>query len=138
MSALVVDASAFAPFIIPDEAQNVVPGLEDTMTESGAIVPQHWPLEIANMVLVAARRKRIIAETVRDAITSARSANVRIDNRTASEAFDASLALAQRHELSSYDAAYLELAKRLGLPLATRDKALARAAIAEAVPVFAA
>ncbi|MEY2926326.1 MAG: hypothetical protein RL367_803, partial [Pseudomonadota bacterium] len=128
MTGFVIDATAFAPFIIPDEAQDLIPGMVDLLMDKGAIAPQHWPLEVANLAIMCCRRNRISELELPIVLGDARNANVRIDDATADLAWGRTVDLAMRHCLTIYDAAYLELAIRLDLPLATLDKALAAAA----------
>ncbi len=128
MTGFVIDASAFAPFIIPDEKQDLIPGMVELLAESGAIAPQHWPMEITNLTLMCLRRDRISAQDVPYILGNARNANVVIDDSTADLCWSRIFDLSLRHRLTIYDAAYLELAIRRDLPLATADKALAKAA----------
>jgi predicted nucleic acid-binding protein len=108
----------------------------DRMPDLQAHVPSLWPLEVANALLVGERRRRITpAATTRFlAILSAFPINV--DNETVSHAWGNTMNLARAHNLSSYDASYLELAIRLGLPLAAQDDKLKTAAKSVGVPLF--
>jgi predicted nucleic acid-binding protein len=137
MTGIVVDASVFAPFLLPDESDDALGELEDIISRNGALVPQHWPLEIANLLLMAVRRKRAAPDIVDRALLYAQDSNIVFDDQTIPYSWTVSLSLAQRHGLTIYDAAYLELAKRQGLPLATLNKRLIAAAQAKAVDIFA-
>lgn len=130
----VLDASITLAFMMPDEGTSG-PVLDRLMQE-GAIVPSLWRLEVANALLVAERRGRIDAAFREEAIADLMVMPVVCDAETDAHAWEGSLDLAFRHRLSTYDAAYLELAKRRAAPLATLDAALARAAEAEGVPVI--
>ena len=91
-------------------------------------MPAIWPLEIANAVLAAERKRRLeTADGVRF-LDLLQSLFVEVDAFTAAKALGETLRIAREGNLSSYDAAYLELAMREGLPLATLDEALRRAA----------
>ena len=111
-----------------DECSPAADALLDRVAEDCAIVPSLWRLEIANGLQIALRRGRInrafrdrtLAELGRMAIT--------IDPDTDSYAWTNTLQLADRFQLTVYDAAYLELAQRRSLPLATLDKPLRTAA----------
>ena len=90
--------------------------------------PRLWPLEAANNLLVAQRRKRIDEAHRLDMLALVAEMNVVIDTETAALAWFDISSLAQRHNLTVYDASSLELASRLRIPLATLDKRLAAAA----------
>lgn len=131
-SGFVVDASVSAAWFLPDEA---TPGSEAALQATATHelwVPALWLLEIGNLLLSAQRRKRINAEKRRELALAASALRLRVDREpVATPALDE---LAARHGLSAYDAAYLELALRRGLPLATRDAALAAAMAKAGVP----
>lgn len=126
MPDFVLDASIALAAVLPGElaaadAEAIISGLP-------AFVPTHWHLELGNTILVQTRRTRLPeAEAIR-IITRLRSLPVVIDDETPERALGESYRLADGHKLTLYDAAYLELALRCGLPLATFDKALRRAA----------
>ena len=90
------------------------------------VVPSIWPYEFANALAVLERRRILSASLADEIIGNAAKLITRIDAPPASPA--RLLALARRHGLSAYDAAYLDLAQRLGVPLAARDSPLAVAA----------
>jgi predicted nucleic acid-binding protein len=105
----------------------------DRVVDQGAIVPALWKLEVANGFGVAIRRKRIDT-TYRDSAISHLSAMpIAVDQETDTFAWTATLHLADRYQLTPYDAAYLELAQRRKIPLATLDKALHAAAQATGI-----
>ena len=101
-----------------------------------AHVPQLWHLEVSNVLLTGLRRSRYSHEMLKEFLADLAAIEVVVDEQTPKQAWSAVVDLAIRYNLTSYDAAYLELAARLRLPLATLDKALVRAAEAEAVPLF--
>ncbi|MGH8673651.1 MAG: type II toxin-antitoxin system VapC family toxin [Burkholderiales bacterium] len=90
------------------------------------VVPCVWPYEFANALAVLERRRILAAALADEIIESARKLVNRVETPPAAPAI--LLALARRHGLSAYDAAYLELAQRLGIPLAAKDSPLAAAA----------
>ncbi len=100
----------------------------------GAVVPAHWPLEIGQALLSAERRKRISREDRQQVLDELEFLPIAIDLETSTQAWHQTLVLADAQALSLYDAAYLELAIRRGLPLATRDKSLGAAAERCGVP----
>ena len=125
---LVLDNSVTMSWCFPDEhdpyAQDVLKALPGT----AAAVPTLWPLEAANILLVGERRGRISQADSATFIGLLEGLPIRIDDETSDHAMKASLALARAQNLSVYDAAYLELAMRRGLPLATLDERLKTAA----------
>lgn len=105
------------------------------MSVNGATVPSLWRLEGAGAFQTALRRKRITVE-FRDAwLRDLETLAIAIDAETDRQAWARTLDLADRFGVTVYDASYPELADRLGLPLATGDTALARAAVSCGVPV---
>ena len=100
----------------------------------GGVVPQLWHLETRNALLAAERRGRLSSRQVAQGLHALKRLPVRTDNDPdLQSAFD----LARKHGLSMYDTMYLELAKREGAELATLDKVLGRAAVAEDVALIA-
>jgi predicted nucleic acid-binding protein len=120
----VIDASAIGAILLPDEAIHHAPALESLLLDAELVQPNHWPIELAGLVLRASRRNRLpiaARAMVRDQIALlVGSAEIETRN-TALAAFD----LAVEYHISVYDAAYLELALRARLPLMTRDGPLA-------------
>ena len=128
MPSLVVDASIALSAVLPDEMNRRANKAWELVVTQGALVPSHWALEVANGLLVAQRRRRITDIDRRETISDLMSISVVIDGRTIEMAWSDASALAVRHQLTVYDAAYLELALRAGLPLATLDEQLFLAA----------
>jgi predicted nucleic acid-binding protein len=121
----VVDASISAAWFLPDEATPATEAALQATATQDIWVPSIWLLEMGNLLLSAQRRRRITAEKRRELAAAATSLRIRVDREPVS--IGALDELAARHSLSAYDAAYLELALRRGLSLATLDKALAAA-----------
>ena len=132
----VLDNSIALAWCFEDEQTDAVIALLDRISDQGAFAPQLWPIEALNGLLVAERRRRIDGPTARGLAMFLRSLPITIDDQTAARVWVQTAELAERFGLTAYDAAYLELASRLGLPLATRDKALRAAAKAVAVPLL--
>lgn len=126
--AFVLDCSVTMAWVFSDEATEATNQLRDSLVESRAFAPSLWPVEVANVLLVATRRNRIRVDDWREIRASLEALPIEIDPVTTSRAWGTSLELARTHQLSVYDAMYLELAMRLQLPLATLDRALHRAA----------
>jgi predicted nucleic acid-binding protein len=96
--------------------------------EHGAIVPALWRWEVQNALVVAARRGRITPDAIVTALTYFRALPIEVDPIGAALTFGAEIETAQRFSLSAYDAAYLDLALRRGVLVATADGNLGRAA----------
>ena len=126
----VLDASATFPWLFEDETSPAADALLDLVTEHGAVVPPLWFLECANGLAMAERRDRIDRAGVAEAISLLRRLPLEVDDAPPSRAFDAVLDIARVHRLTTYDAGYLDLALRRGLPLATDDAPLRTAASA--------
>ena len=105
---------------------------------SQAIVPSLLTLEVANVVAKSEAKGLVVEADSQRYIALLGRLNILTDQATAAHALGDTLNLARRYRLSAYDAAYLELALRTGLPLATLDADLAQAATTAGVPIFAA
>jgi len=110
----------------------------DALKRDQAMVPSLWSLEAANVIAKAEARGLISEARSQAFIALLSKLNIVTDTATVTHALHDTLQLARRYHLSSYDVAYLELALRLGSPLATLDVALGKAAQAAGVKVFAA
>jgi predicted nucleic acid-binding protein len=133
----VLDNSVTMSWCFPDEqdpyAREVLRALQGT----AAAVPTLWPLEAANILLVGERRGRISQADSATFVGLLEGLPIRIDDATSEHAMRASLSLAWAQNLSVYDAAYLELALRRGLPIATLDAKLRAAASALGLGLYA-
>ncbi len=138
MSLCVLDASATFPWLFEDEASPATDALLDQVTEHGAVVPALWFLECTNGLAMAERRGRIDGTSLVAAIALLRRLPLVVDDAAPSRALDAVLDLARTHRLTTYDAGYLDLALRRGLPLATGDAPLRAAAAAAGVALLTA
>jgi predicted nucleic acid-binding protein len=127
----VVDASAAAAWFFEDETTPWSESLLEATRQGGVWAPGLWPLEICNLLLMAQRRQRISSAQRMALLAAAAALPVRLER--APLPLREVDALAARHQLTAYDAAYLELALRRGLPLATRDERLLHAMRAEGV-----
>jgi predicted nucleic acid-binding protein len=125
---LVIDASLTLSWYFEDERTPAADAVLNQGTNTGAVVPSLWRLETANGLQVAIRRKRIDAAFRDRALTHRARLPITIDPETDAQAWTTTLQLADRFQLTLYDAAYQELAQRRALPLATLDSALRPAA----------
>ena len=133
-SEIVVDASITLAWLLgePGTAEGVI---RDALLK-GMVAPALWPLEVANGIAMAARRKRIAPEQRQILLKLATELNIEIDPpRGLAGVFDID-ALSSRHDLTIYDAAYLETAIRRGAALATLDTDLRAAAKREGVTIL--
>lgn len=132
---LVLDSSVTLAWLLDDERNEAVSALLDHVARNGAVVPALWHLEVANSLQVAVRRGRIADRFRFDALADLAELGIEVDEETHIHAWNATAQLASLTGLTVYDAAYLELAQRRRLPLATLDAALVRAAIGGGVTV---
>ena len=124
----VVDNSIVMSWCFKDEANKYTDVVLDSLAESYAVVPSVWPLEVVNALLVSERRRRLSeADSIRF-LTLLAQLPLTVEQEQSENAMMRILALARKHKLSSYDASYLDLAMRNGLPIATLDKNLRAAA----------
>lgn len=124
--AVVIDCSAAIPWFLEDEATPWSEALLDALPHLDLHVPGLWHLEFSNVLLTARRRQRIAAQDVKGLLMRASRLPLATDGRIVPLVEIAELA--DTHGITTYDAAYLELATRINCPLATQDKALAKAA----------
>jgi predicted nucleic acid-binding protein len=136
MTAGIVDSSIALTWCFEDEASPETDRLFERVRDNGAIVPGLWHLELGNVLLQAERRGRISRTDVARRLALIGDLPISVDQETTTRAWREILSLARAENLTAYDAAYLELADRRGLPLMTRDNALAEAAKRLGVIVF--
>lgn len=124
----VVDASVALSWSLPDEGNETTFALLKDLESESAVAPAVWPLELANALLVAERRKRVTFAQANKALTMLLNLPIDICLPPRDMEIRQIISLARTYRLSTYDAAYLELALRLSLPLATLDNHLQQAA----------
>ncbi len=128
MTAFVLDCSIAMSWCFEDEARPEADRLLDRLRDEGAIVPMLWFWEVANVLNSAVRRGRLAPREVAARLGLFAALPIEVDQEGVSRAWRETLALAQAQSLTVYDAAYLELAIRLGADLATYDRELQVAA----------
>ena len=138
MTEFVVDCSVAMAWCFPDEANAYADAALDALKNGQAHVPALWPIEVSNVLVVAERRGRISASEADDFVRLVQGLPIVVERDTPDRAFTEILLLARQHRLTSYDAAYLELALRSSLPLCTLDDDLKTAATALGVREFSA
>jgi predicted nucleic acid-binding protein len=119
-----------------DECDDYADAVLSSLTATQALVPAIWPLEVANVLLVAERRKKLRKADTARFVELLSGLPIVVESTTIEDALQAVLASGREFGLSSYDAAYLELAMRQGATLATRDRALRNACKKGGVEIF--
>jgi predicted nucleic acid-binding protein len=132
----VVDNSIVMTWCFKDEANQYADAVLNSLTEAVAIVPAIWPLEIVNVLLVAERRERLHESDSVRFISLLSQLPIVVDRTWPERTMKDLLAIGRANSLSSYDAAYLELAMRQGLPIATLDNKLLEAARRVDIPIL--
>jgi predicted nucleic acid-binding protein len=135
---VVLDSSAALAWIYSDETTDAVRHVFEIVAEDGALVPALWRLEVANSLTVAVRRGRIDVPFRNAALADLALLDIAIDPHTDAHSWTTTLHLADRFRLTLYDAAYLELAHRRSLPLASLDEELRAAGRALGVALLGA
>ncbi len=133
---VVVDNSVVMAWCFKDVGGPYAEGVLDALADYEAVVPAIWPLEVANVLTAGERRQRLTAADSTHFLDLLGKLPITVVGETPERVFGAILSLARETGLSSYDASYLDLAMREGLPLATLDEKLARAAKEKGVILF--
>ena len=128
MTAFVLDASVAVAWCVDDEASALTDALLVRAGDGGIVVPPHWHLEVLNVLLMAEKRGRLQNGAAAIRLQTFAKIQIAVDDEMAALAWTRVREIAQGDNLTAYDAAYLELASRSALPLATLDRALADAA----------
>ena len=135
-SDFIVDNSVVMAWCFDDEASAYTDGIQDLLAKNFAFVPSIWPLEVANVLLVAERKKRIAKAASGHFIALLSQLPIVVDLIEPERVFHDVISIARQHKLSSYDGAYIELAIRKGLPIASLDKAVLKAAKDIQIPIM--
>lgn len=133
---MVLDSSVALAWIYADETTDAIVRVFEEVRTHGAMVPGLWRWEIANVLQLNVRRGRHDGDFRDEALSGLALLPVKVDQEADRQAWSATLQLAERHRLTVYDAAYLEIASRRKIPLATLDRDLRRAAAAEDIQVL--
>lgn len=134
--AFVIDSSVALAWLLPDERASAAEPLADRLDLETPLAPALWPLEVSNALLTARRRDRLTDRDVDRLLEVFSALPVEIESMPPERSLKEIVALARQHRLTTYDAAYLELARRKGLPLATLDSRLVEACRAAGVAVL--
>jgi predicted nucleic acid-binding protein len=138
VTSFVLDASVAVAWCFDDESTPAAWALLDRLRAAPAYVPVLWALEIGNILVGAERRRRITQARAVEFLGILGDLDIHVDPDLPGRAFRDILPIARESRITTYDASYLELAMRLGLPLATKDTVLARAATALRIKTLAA
>jgi predicted nucleic acid-binding protein len=127
-AAFIIDCSITMTWCFGDEATPASSAILDRLEREAVLVPAHWYLEVTNVLAMAEKRKRISAAKSQEFLALLTTLEIDVDEEPARHAFLKLLPLCRTHRLTSYDAAYLELAIRRQLPLASLDDELCASA----------
>ena len=128
MSQFILDASVVLTWCFPDENSQFARKIALRFEQGdSAIAPSFWPHEVLNALLVGEKRKRISSELVRTFLSDLATVPVALVHFPAEAVFDRVNSISRDHGLTAYDAAYLDLARTHGVPLATLDEDLVHA-----------
>jgi len=139
MTAFVLDNSVAMRWLLASNKvadQRYAESVLRSLANAEAVVPNLWHLEAANVLLSAANRKELEISAVERFTVQLENLPITVDTLTANQVFGHTMSLAKAYRLSSYDAAYLELALRESMPLATLDKDLLKAARRSDIEIY--
>ncbi len=134
--AFVLDCSVTLSWLLPDERDAATDALVDELERTTAVAPAIWPYEVANALLVAQHRARIGYDDLVRMRRALAALPIEVEAVASDHVLSAVSDLGRRLEITSYDAAYVELAARRRLPLATLDARLRTACAALKVEVI--
>jgi predicted nucleic acid-binding protein len=132
----VLDCSLTMAWYFKDEANPYANAVRRALGVAGAVVPALWPLEVANILVLGERRRCSTEADASKWLRYLQMLPIRVDDETAARAWSEILQVARSYDLSAHDAAYLELAIRLGLPFASLDDKLKQTAASAGVPEY--
>jgi predicted nucleic acid-binding protein len=132
---IVLDTSLAMAWCYEDEATAFTTAMLQRVADEGAVVPVIWPIEVANAMLVGERRGRLTSSQAARFVHTLAAQPIEVDDEAWLALIHPIMGLARQENLSAYDASYLELALRRGLPLATQDARLRDAATRVGVPL---
>lgn len=135
MISLVLDCSIAVSWLFEDEASSSTDKILEMVRDKGAYVPNLWHLEVTNVLIQASKKNRIDSRSIPERLSALSLLPIKTDIETYTRAFSDTFYLAEKQMLTSYDAAYLELAMRRELFLATKDNALKKAAKSLQIPL---
>jgi predicted nucleic acid-binding protein len=135
-SRFVVDNSVVMSWCFQDEGNSHAEAVLESLEAGRAFVPAIWPLEVGNVLLVAERKNRLSHAAAVRFLDLLGGLPISVEQESPDRMLKEILSLAREHELSTYDASYLDLAMRLDLPISTLDASLVKAAAKCEVPIY--
>lgn len=136
MADFIIDNSVVMAWCFVDEGGDYADKILGKLESAEALVPSIWPLEVGNVLIVAERRKRLTeADSIRF-LALLSELPITVEQESPDRMMKEIVALAREYDLSTYDASYLDLAMKKGLPIATLDSALIKAALNSNVVVI--
>jgi predicted nucleic acid-binding protein len=132
----VVDNSVVMTWCFQDEANSYADAILNKLAKATAVVPPIWPLEVTNVLLVAERKGRLHEADSLRFLSLLSQLPIDVDRSWPERLMKDILSMGRAHNLSSYDASYIELAMRQGLPIATLDRNLLEAASQIDLPIL--
>ncbi len=135
-SRFVMDNSVVMSWCFEDEGSSYAEAVLESLEAGRAFVPAIWPLEVGNVLLVAERKKRLRHSSAVRFLDLLSGLPISVEQETPDRMLKEILSLAREHELSTYDASYLDLAMRLDLPISTLDTSLVKSAKKCEVPIY--
>lgn len=135
-SRFVVDNSIVVAWCFRDESSSYADSVLGSLEDGEALVPGVWPLEVGNVLAMAERRGRLQPEDISQFLAMLAALPISVEQESPERMLTEILALARKVDLTTYDASYLDLAIRLGLPIATADARLVKAARKYRVPLL--
>lgn len=136
MADFVIDNSVVMAWCFGNEESGYADGVLESLESMQAIAPSIWPLETGNVLVVAERRKRLNKAAGIRFLALINDLPINVVQESPERMTKEILALARERHISTYDASYLDLAMRKGVPIATQDSGLKKAAKACEVPIF--
>jgi predicted nucleic acid-binding protein len=132
----VLDCSTTIAWVMEDEQSSYSDDVFQELLDAEAVVPGLWWLEVANALVMAERRKRLTADETTAILAKLSAWPIVCDDAEPGQTAEDVVSLARKHNLTAYDAAYLELALRRKVDLATLDVSLREAAVKAGVRVL--
>jgi predicted nucleic acid-binding protein len=132
----VLDTSVSMAWCFTEELDEYAQAVLDALGNDQALVPQLWPLETANVLVLSERKRRLTEKESQRYLSFLSALPIIVDIHTSDRATASILSAARQSGLTAYDAAYLELALREAIPIATRDKAVLNACKKAGIKVF--
>ena len=132
----VIDASVVMAWCFEDEGDSYADAVLESLEDGEALAPAVWPLEVGNVLIAAERKQRLNRAASIRFLELLGALPIHVEQEAPERMLNEIVSLAREQKLSTYDASYLDLAMRRGLPLVTRDAALAQAARKCGIPSF--